>query len=90
MALSTTMTGVSSCSSSRTRQAVQLPVCLPGETASCVAPDAMVRFRPTVTDSQIEQYMNSVFQTKAQVEEFHGSVLVADYPRDRVLGAWGC
>ena len=48
----------------------------------------MVQFNPSTTDDQIGNYMETRFQTKAQIEKFSGAALRPDYALHRVLVSW--
>jgi hypothetical protein len=88
VALLVVLTGLAGCTETHSQQVVTFSPCVTGETTSCVPPDAVVQFRPSVTETQIVQYAGNLFQTKAQVTAFHGSVVAVDYPRTRVLVSW--
>ena len=79
---------VTGCASGRSPGAAQVGPCSPGETLGCLPPDLLVQYPASTTESHLAQDMSSIFQTKAEVQQFHGSVLQADYPRHRLLVSW--
>ena len=79
---------VSGCGARNASSSAQLGPCLPGQTAGCSAPDLEVVYPSSVADSQLSQYLDTLFKNKAELAQFSDAPFVADFPRHRLLISW--
>jgi hypothetical protein len=86
--LMATLALCAACGPGRSHQAGQLGPCVSGQTVDCVPPDLVVQYPASIAETQLSGDLGAIFQTKAEVEEFHGAVVQADYARHRLVVAW--